>query len=108
MFYIVYRYSLLGPVDPSCRALSERLKLTVRRHKFKHDSLSSIPSGLWISWIRVIQETALKAAVWQARQAAAQVHTPTALQRTCTYETAKLTVGAMDELDPGCSRNGGS
>jgi len=26
--------SLLGPVDPSFRALSGRLKLTVRRHKF--------------------------------------------------------------------------
>ena len=33
--------SLLGPVDPSFRALSGRLKFTVRRHKFNKDSLSS-------------------------------------------------------------------
>jgi len=31
---------LLGPVDPSFRALSGRLKLTVRRHKFNTDSFS--------------------------------------------------------------------
>jgi len=31
--YIVYRQSPLGPVDPSFRALSGRLKCTVRRHK---------------------------------------------------------------------------
>ena len=31
--------SLLGPVDPSFRALSGRLKFTVRRHKFNTDSL---------------------------------------------------------------------
>ena len=30
--------SLLGPVDPSFRALSGRLKFTVRRHKFNEDS----------------------------------------------------------------------
>jgi hypothetical protein len=30
-----------GPIDPSFRALSGRLKFTVRRHKFKEDSLSS-------------------------------------------------------------------
>ena len=39
-FYIVYRQSLLGPVDPSFRALSGRLKFTVRRHKFNKDSCS--------------------------------------------------------------------
>ena len=33
--------SLLGPVDPSIRVLSGRLKLTVRRHKFNKDSHSS-------------------------------------------------------------------
>ena len=32
--------SLLGPVDPSCRALSGRLKFTVRRHKLNKDYLS--------------------------------------------------------------------
>ena len=32
--------SLLGPVVPSFRTLSRRLKLTVRRHKFNTDSLS--------------------------------------------------------------------
>ena len=32
--------SLLGPVDPSFRALSGCLKFTVRRHKFNKDSLS--------------------------------------------------------------------
>ena len=31
--------SLLGPVDPSIRALSGRLKCTVRRHKLNNDSL---------------------------------------------------------------------
>ena len=31
--------SLLGPVDPSFRAPSGRLKFTVRRHKFNQDSL---------------------------------------------------------------------
>ena len=31
--------SLLGPVDPSSRALAGRLKLTVRRHKFNKESL---------------------------------------------------------------------
>jgi len=31
--------SLLGPVDPPFRALSGRLKLTIRRHKFNKDSL---------------------------------------------------------------------
>ena len=31
---IVYRHSPLSPVDPSFRALSGRLKFTVRRHKF--------------------------------------------------------------------------
>jgi len=35
--------SLLGPVDPSFRALSGRLKLTARRHKFNTDSLSFNP-----------------------------------------------------------------
>ena len=29
----------LGPVDPSFGALSGRIKLTVRRHKFSKDSL---------------------------------------------------------------------
>ena len=40
----VYRQSPVGPVDPSFRALSGRLKFTVRRHKFHKDSLS-IPTG---------------------------------------------------------------
>ena len=38
--YIVDRQSPLGPVDPSFRALSGRLKFTVRHHKFNKDSLS--------------------------------------------------------------------
>jgi hypothetical protein len=38
--------SLLGPVDPSFRALSERFKSTVRRHKFKTESLSEA----WMVW----------------------------------------------------------
>ena len=33
--------ALLSPLDPSFRALSGRLKLTVRRHKFNKDSVSS-------------------------------------------------------------------
>jgi len=32
-----------GPVDPSFRAFSGRLKFTVRRHKFNKDSLSPRP-----------------------------------------------------------------
>ena len=38
---MVHRQSPLGPVDPSFRALSGRLKFTVRRHKFNEDSLLS-------------------------------------------------------------------
>ena len=38
--YIENRPSLFGPVDPSFRALSGRLKFTVRSHKFDKDSLS--------------------------------------------------------------------
>ena len=38
-FYIVYRQSPQGPVDPSLRALSGRLKVTVRRHKLNKYSL---------------------------------------------------------------------
>ena len=34
--------SLRGPVDPSFRALSGRLKLTVRRHKFKKEFLPPV------------------------------------------------------------------
>jgi len=41
MVYIVYRQVFLGPVDPSFRALSGRLKFTVRRHKFNKDSFST-------------------------------------------------------------------
>ena len=33
--------SLLGPVDPSFRALAGRLEFMVRRHKFNKDPLSS-------------------------------------------------------------------
>ena len=36
---ILYRRSPLGPVNPSFRALSGRLKFTVRRHKFNKDSI---------------------------------------------------------------------
>ena len=36
----VYCQSPLGPVDPSFRALSRRLKFTVRRYKFNKDTLS--------------------------------------------------------------------
>ena len=38
--------SLLGPVDPSFRALSGRVKFTVRRHKFNKDSLSLSQRGV--------------------------------------------------------------
>ena len=37
----MYRQSPLGAVDPSFRALSGRLKFTVRRHKLNEDSVSS-------------------------------------------------------------------
>ena len=43
-FYIEYRQSPFGPVDPSFRALSGRLKFTVRRHKFNEDSLLPGPA----------------------------------------------------------------
>jgi hypothetical protein len=33
----------LGPVDPSFRALAGRLKFTVRRHWFNHESLFHVP-----------------------------------------------------------------
>ena len=40
-FLGIHLYARLsGPEDPSFRALSGRLKLTVRRHKFNKDSLS--------------------------------------------------------------------
>ena len=35
----MYRQSPLGPADPSIRALSGRLKFTVRRHYFNEDYL---------------------------------------------------------------------
>ena len=37
--------SLPGPVVPSFRALSGRLKFTARRHKFNQDSLSPLRAG---------------------------------------------------------------
>jgi hypothetical protein len=37
--------SLLGPVDPSFRALSRRLTFTVRRHKFNAESLPFADEG---------------------------------------------------------------
>ena len=40
-FYMVYRQVFLGPVDPSFRALSGRLKRTIRRHKFPTKILTS-------------------------------------------------------------------
>jgi len=40
--------SLSGPVDPSFRALSGRLKFTVRLHKFNKGSLSSVGRVLLI------------------------------------------------------------
>ena len=43
-----------GPVDPSFRALSGRLKFTVRRHKFNKGFLSSLPhSGLLADFSQV-------------------------------------------------------
>ena len=39
-FYTVYRQSPLGPIEPSFRALSGRLKFTVRRHQFNKEFLS--------------------------------------------------------------------
>ena len=48
-FYIVYRQSLLGPVDPSFRALSGRLKFTVRRHKSNQYYL---PLGVGVEGVR--------------------------------------------------------
>ena len=42
--------SLLGPVDPSFRARSGRLKFTVRRHKFNDDSFFSVRRGAEVAW----------------------------------------------------------
>ena len=39
----------LGPVDPSFRALSGRLKFTARRHKFITDFLSLSAGGATVS-----------------------------------------------------------
>ena len=46
-YYFVYRVSssLLGPGVPSFRALSGRLKFTVRRHKFNGNFLSLLRAG---------------------------------------------------------------
>ena len=46
--FFVHRVSssLLGPVDPSFRALSGRLKFTVRRHKFNKYYPPFVPPGL--------------------------------------------------------------
>ena len=44
--------SLLGPVDPSFRALSGPLKITVRRHKFNEDSFFCKHPP----WIRIMYE----------------------------------------------------
>jgi hypothetical protein len=58
-FHIVYRQSPLGPVDPSFRTLSGRLRLTVRRHKFNKDSLfikewgAGLSCGAWALWFVV-------------------------------------------------------
>ena len=53
--------SLLGPVDPSFRALSGRLKFTARRHEFKTDSLpcgrqpwQRSRSGPWCGCLRKV------------------------------------------------------
>ena len=48
-FHIMYRQSPSGPVDPSFRALSRRLKFTVRRHKLYKDSLSLFYEDLGFS-----------------------------------------------------------
>ena len=50
----LFTVSLLGPVDPSFRALSGRLGFTVRRHKFSKDSLFSsfaAPHRYEVAWI---------------------------------------------------------
>jgi len=39
--------SPLGPVDPSFRALSGRLRFTARRHKFNNDSLTTPHAEGW-------------------------------------------------------------
>jgi len=39
--------SLLGPADPSFRALSGGLKLTVRRHNFNKDSPPVVRADKW-------------------------------------------------------------
>ena len=43
-----HRQSPLGPVDPSFRALSGRVKFVVRRHKFNKDSP---PQGIKRTWV---------------------------------------------------------
>ena len=46
--------SLLGPVDPSFRALSGRLKFTVRPHKFNKDPLPPLKPPLMLQILRVL------------------------------------------------------
>ena len=52
---VVHRVSssLLGPVVPSFRALSGRLKFTVRRHKFNKYSLSYLRYPRDLPYLRV-------------------------------------------------------
>ena len=64
--YIVYRQSLLGPVDPSFRALSGRLKFTVRRHQFNKDSLSGGKRSAVDSSFSVCQTTRTAAIITRA------------------------------------------
>ena len=57
-----------GPVVPSFRALSGRLKSTARRHKFNTDYLSQVRYG---SAFEVVREELLGASDWE------QVPSPT-------------------------------
>ena len=62
-FYIVYRQSPLAAVDPAFRALSERIKFTVLRHKFNKDSLASERRGNNVKRFKAMYLQA-KAIIW--------------------------------------------
>ena len=46
---ITLQASLFNPVDPSFRALSGRLKFTIRRHKFNKESVPCKTLAWWLA-----------------------------------------------------------
>ena len=90
---VVHRVSssLLGPVDPSFRALSGRLKFIVRRHKFNKDSLfeNGIDFAQEPSEARNLEEFFSTA---RSSDPTHQPHTPTFFFITLTLELSNTKV----------------